>query len=316
VQEVEMRRRAFTLIELLVVIAIIAVLIALLLPAVQKVRAAANRMTCTNNLKQWALAAHNYHGTNGKFPPGINKGSPDPSIRFNWVVALLPYVEQDAGYKRYNQNPNTWDTNRNDAATGARGGPNAPIALTFNTLVCPSDLGMPSDRKDTTQSPPEQWALISYKACAGTVSYPNGSQTRDGIMYVAHPGTRIADVTDGTSNTLLFGERYCFDPIYDQSTGDKLHYWGWAFYASNAGDIFNGTSVPMNFMLPQNFLSLPTLQQSALVTQRRSVFGSGHPSGANFALADGSVRFVPDTIAPAVYAALGTRAGGEVVGDF
>src|SRR5260370_18937783 len=132
-------RRAFTLIELLVVIAIIAVLIGLLLPAVQKVRAAADRMTCTNNLKQWALAAHNYHGTNGRFPPGINKASPDLSVRFNWVVVLLPYVEQDAGYRRYNQNPATWDSNRNDPATGMHGGPNAPIALTFNTMVCPSD---------------------------------------------------------------------------------------------------------------------------------------------------------------------------------
>ncbi len=232
-----MRRRGFTLIELLVVIAIIAVLIGLLLPAVQKVRAAAYRMSCTNNLKQWAIAAHNYHGTNGRFPPGINNANPDPKVRFNWVVALLPYVEQDAAYKRYNQNPANWDTNRNDAATGAHGGPNAPIALTFKTLVCPSDLGMPGDFKDTTQRPPEQWGLISYKACAGTVSYPNGSETRDGIMYVAHRGTRIADVADGTSNTLLFGERYCYDPIYDSVTGDKLQYWGWAFYASNAGDV-------------------------------------------------------------------------------
>ncbi len=158
-----MRRRGFTLIELLVVIAIIAVLIGLLLPAVQKVRAAAYRMSCTNNLKQWAIAAHNYHGTNGRFPPGINNPNPDPKVRFNWVVALLPYVEQDAAYKRYNQNPANWDTNRNDAATGAHGGPNAPIALTFKTLVCPSDVGMPGDFKDTTQRPPEQWGLISYK---------------------------------------------------------------------------------------------------------------------------------------------------------
>ncbi len=135
-------------------------------------------------------------------------------------------------------------------------------------------------------------------------------------MYVAHRGTRIADVADGTSNTLLFGERYCYDPIYDSVTGDKLQYWGWAFYASNAGDVLSGTNVPMNFMLPQTFITLPTLQQTLLVTQRRSNFGSGHPGGANFALADASVRFIQDTIAPATYAALGTRAGGEVLGDY
>src|SRR5262249_3950030 len=155
--------------------------------------------------------------------------------RFNWVVALLPYMEQDNIYRLYNQNPNTWGSNINDPVTGTQGGPNAPIALTFKALVCPSDAGMPGDYKDTTQRPPQQWALISYKANAGTVSYPNGSETKDGMMYVAHVGHRITEVTDGSSNTLLFGERSCLDPIYDQYTGDKLHYWGWAYYASNAG---------------------------------------------------------------------------------
>src|SRR5437879_6400979 len=96
-----MVRRGFTLIELLVVIAIIAVLVGLLLPAVQKVREAAARMSCSNNLKQWALAGHNYHSTNSKFPPGINKGTPELNRRYNWVIALEPYMEQDAIFRRY-----------------------------------------------------------------------------------------------------------------------------------------------------------------------------------------------------------------------
>src|SRR5262249_8818743 len=177
------------------------------------------------------------------------------------------------------------------------------------------DNGMPNPARDTTQQPPRQWALISYKGCGGTVGYPNGSQTRDGMLYYNHVGHTFAEVLDGSSNTIFLGERHCWDPIYDQYTEEILHYWGWAYYSSNSGDVTNGTSVPMNFRLPADFPTLPYAQQVALVYQRRQTFGSGHTGGANFAFVDGSVRFIRDSISPVAFQALGTRAGGEVVSD-
>jgi prepilin-type N-terminal cleavage/methylation domain-containing protein/prepilin-type processing-associated H-X9-DG protein len=314
------KRVGFTLIELLVVIAIIAVLIGLLLPAVQKVREAAARTSCLNNLKQWGLAAHNYHGAFGQFPPGINKGAPETTRRYNWIIGLMPFVEEDAVQRRWNFDPNNFNANLL-APDGTVGGPNAPIGLYFKIMTCPSDT-LPYPPVDATQRPPQWWALTSYCGSAGTVSYPNGSQTRDGIFAYNVPGIRVADVTDGTSSTFLFGERNHLDPIYDNdpdiiASNDQLYYWGWAYYSSNSGDVLLGTNVPLNFMLPGNFSSLPLSQKSILVSQRRSNFGSGHTGGANFTLADGSVRFVSQTIAPVTYASLGTRAGGEVVpGDY
>jgi prepilin-type N-terminal cleavage/methylation domain-containing protein/prepilin-type processing-associated H-X9-DG protein len=310
-----MRHRGFTLIELLVVIAIIAILIGLLVPAVQKVRDAAARTQCQNNLKQWGLAAHNYHNSLRKLPPGINKNAPDVGRRYNWIIALQAYLEQENITRKWDYT--NFNNNYLDPATGKRGGPNTPIGLTFDTLTCPSD-AMPSPAVDNVQDPPDWWALNTYCACAGTVSYPNGAQSKDGLFLYNQTPYRITDIPDGTSNTLLIGERYHGDPIYDSDpyVSDKLYFWAWARYSSNSGDVLFGTGVAINWKLPANFATLPNDQKNLMIAQRRSNAGSGHTGGANFCFADGSVRFLSETISPVTYQALGTRAGGEVIGDY
>jgi prepilin-type N-terminal cleavage/methylation domain-containing protein len=200
------RRRGFTLIELLVVIAIIAVLIGLLLPAVQKVREAAMRMTCQNNLKQLALACHGYHDANDTLP------TPYPS----YVIPLLPYVEQAASYNvfiQHNRDLTIFSANgrylRGAGPTDA--GPSSWVATAFDVLICPSDV-MPPNRQfhypvpSGTWLPQGQWwGMCSYGTNWGTGYYANGW---DGVIYnTPNGGTRLTDVTDGTGSTILLGER-------------------------------------------------------------------------------------------------------------
>src|SRR5262245_22297713 len=213
------QRRGFTLVELLVVIAIIGVLLALLLPAVQKVREAANRMVCANNLRQIALATHYFHDTYEKFPTGgplpVNVGG-IPTGGTNLWVELLPYFEQDNLH-------NEWDycDNRNNVA----GGRNATQAQVIKLLICPSD-ALPQTVVENTATVAPHWScgfygMSSYGGNAGTRSAPAGAApafpgiSRDGIFWI-DSCVGLKDITDGTSNTLLFGERYHRDPAFDE----------------------------------------------------------------------------------------------------
>lgn len=287
-----MTRRAFTLIEVLVVIAIVGVLIGLLLPAVQKVRAAAARMACQNNLKQIALAAHNYESGVTAFPPGLTiakKGEPYPYS--GWLARLLPQVEQGP----------LWEASV--AAYAAR--PNFPFTLPHlgimtpvATYSCPAD-SRQSEIRNTHQG--LRAAVSGYLGVLGT----DYTKT-DGVLYRGSR-TRFTDVRDGASNTLLAGER---PPTPD--------FWlGW-WYASGSSDgsgdtalgvrEVNGGHDPYTADCPAG----PDHFRPGKVEEQCDAFHfwSLHAGGANFAFCDGSVRFLTYE-ADAVLPALATRAGGE-----
>jgi prepilin-type N-terminal cleavage/methylation domain-containing protein/prepilin-type processing-associated H-X9-DG protein len=311
-------RRSFTLIELLVVIAIIAALIGLLLPAVQKVRAAAARVQCANNLHQIALAAHNYHGDHGEFPVGVRLPvmvGDRPTGGTTLWVELLPDIEQDNLYQK-------WDyiDNRNNVA----GGRNATQARVIKLLLCPSD-PLPKRVIDSTIPLQSSWsdgfyAMISYGGSAGKRCVMAGApptfpgMTRDGVFFI-DSCVRLTDITDGSSTTLLFGERSHRDPQFDlrepvvwpgHSFIELWGRWGYVGSPGAVGHVALHTAAPINYQVPPGG-DLLTLWD------RAGAFGSGHPGGANFAFSDGSVRFVSDGIPLAMLQALSTIAGTEVV---
>jgi prepilin-type N-terminal cleavage/methylation domain-containing protein/prepilin-type processing-associated H-X9-DG protein len=295
-------RGAFTLIELLVVIAIIAVLIALLVPAVQKVREAAARSQCQNNLKQIGLAIHNYHDVHKHIPYSTayaNEGGPGPYTGRGWILEALPYLEQDALYKQFEP------SRVGNLGSGAGLMNCKPEMLTIlDVLTCPSD---PSERIGIHQF---QWdpvptAYTNYKGCIGNSNmgggWPNSpSGTADGHNTTSPTGLffrnsyrvkiKFALILDGLSNTWAVGE----DVISE-------NYHGAAFYCN--GD-YASTHAPLNFFPnPPDPANWP----------RVISFRSRHPGGANFCLADGSVRYVSENIDWLVYQQLSTRAGGETV---
>ncbi len=292
-----MRRRGFTLIELLVVIAIIAILISLLVPAVQKVRDAAARTQCLNNLKQIALAAHNFHDTYKRFPAGVNlpgqqqygwPTAPDATHYFGLFVQLFPFFEQS------NISNNIVTTVPNPQNVNCSGA-NAIGARVIPILQCPAESAFPSGGVGTYGN--LYFGLMSYGGCAGTSATTTvGTQSlKNGIFYM-NSSTTMAAITDGTSNTLFFGERSRLNlPV--TSTSEALGGWAWCNQYAQEDNTMNA-SEPIQGLLAHDL----------------NQFGSQHSGGivANFAMADASTRTITQTLGIVILQRLATRAGGEV----
>jgi prepilin-type processing-associated H-X9-DG protein len=260
-----------------------------------------------------------YRVQNPEFPPDPAQ-APDAqgrNPRFCLMLQLLPYIEQDALAKRWNY----YDFGANER--DENGVPFGPgwyfLKQTVPTLACPSQ-PIGDHRSQPASGPAGLYALTSYYGCAGTRSYPRRagdrpalSQFRDGV-YDQNRRYNVTGISDGTSNTLMFGERHYFDPVFDQFTGDRIADWGWLWFGAQ-GDAFLGCSVKINFKLPADIVSRSGGEQQLLFEDRINAFGSGHTGGANFTLADGSVRFIRDSISPTTLLFLGTRAKGEVIAN-
>jgi len=344
-------RRAFTLIELLVVIAIIAVLIGLILPAVQQVREAASRVKCLNNLKQFGLALHNHHDTFGKFPPGYTVlGTDNLELGgFGGFIPLLPFLEQEAWTRQ-------WDPHRPWYEA-----PNAAIvSIEMKIFYCPSNRsGGAIDMaflSAASGKPIPNTASTDYLLCKGA----NAAMCERTQIPAAARGafdvntrTRLADIHDGTSSTFAAGEgagdnprfrmrRWYLDtteanplfpgqsPFIDQSWASGPT----ATSALNSLGLLHGSSLGITALRgghpdpwdePMNRpLALPSLDFNNGCTNAGSSqgaydllsgFRSMHRGGCHFLFCDGSVRFVRESIAPATYRGLSTIAGGEVISE-
>jgi len=303
-------RRGFTLVELLVVIAIIGILIALLLPAVQAAREAARRTQCSNNLKQLGLALHNYHSAVSCFPPGViwSTGAIYSRARQNFHVHLLPYHEQNAIYDALDWENLPWQilwANANFQVTNK----------VIPDVLCPSD-GLGGLIHDGGY---QQWNKHNYSGVF------NGMQLGDlfsddpaiRAFFTANQTTKFRDITDGTSNTMCIAESL---------TGPPIAYRG-DFWSDQPCGALIFTELGPNSKLPDRCYpccnwcvdtpseNLPSTNGDGSTTDTCAA-RSKHPGGVQVLLADGSARFVSDSINLATWRALATIRGAEILGDF
>jgi len=307
-------RRGFTLIELLVVIAIIAILVGLMLPAVQKVRDAAARMSCQNNLKQMGLACNNYNGSYGKLPPGNYFWGSNNSYGTTWSIEILPYLEQDNLYKQYNQ------AVVNETAANA-----AVCSNQLNVYTCPSDpnggvLASPESGNGSSLN----YRTSSYRAVGGATNQttngnaywdigagpPSLTSTLRGPLHVVNVAglqqEALSRILDGTSNTLLIGEYYTKTHIR------RTSFWGYSYTSYNQSTV-TGVAGGSIYLQPDYDVCVAADPNA---NSCKRAFGALHTGGMNFVMCDGSVRLIPNGVDPTILGALATIMGGEAVPNF
>jgi len=329
----------------LVVIAIIAILIGLLLPAVQKVREAAARSSCSNNLKQIGLALHGHHDARGTLPPGgVQTGVNGQPVYTGWSIEILPYIEKESPYRNYDQ------TKTNDHSNNR-----AVVQTRVKTYECPDDTN--NGKLETPASGPtgsHTWMHGSYVGVAGrgykgSNTYPRGfwdtfepdlwtpagtlltdykgmlhgtgtsyngspapsgsNSTKAGVSVTVMGGPeKLSKVTDGTSMTMMAGEHYFFDNTV------RSPFWGY-IYAQNS----MSSAYPESRIITNSYYRCwdgagPNRPSDADQVCKRA-FGSGHVSGFNVVMGDGSVRQISNNIDVNLFVALSTMSGGEVIAD-
>lgn len=323
-------RVAFTLIELLVVIAIIAILIGLLLPAIQKVREAAARSQCQNNMKQIGVALHNYEGAYRKFPPAGTGYSWCPSasgsfFNSNGLVLLLPYIEQEAVYRLFNLNEASAVISGGVQGTPtgslvgnpATNGNAAAATKVISTFVCPSENKDPIGKlSSATHYAPASgfsgaatcYDFITSDSDFGDCNFWKNSTTRR--MFGHNSKTKATDVTDGLSNTLAVGETTM---SHANGAAFAWAYRGWVMTGVDPGTSDPGINLWHLPHVHPTWQNPPYTPVVGVIRTWWAAAGGMHPGGCNFTMGDGSVRFFSETTNATILNGLCTGNGGEVV---
>ncbi len=320
-------RRGFTLVELLVVIAIIGILVALLLPAVQAAREAARRMRCSNNLKQMALAVHNYHDVHKSFPIGENGMHGDV-----WTAYLLPYLEQLALFDRITLNGEganvfgVWNVQWADPVEGVAGNLESTHPSIRNMGACETVIPLFRCPSASIEEHIHDWSVDgwhvmrrvpgTYLGCASGKILDDVSTNFDHLdgVFFNHSGVKMTEITDGTTVTIMIGEAVPDTPLAvererQSAFGRKDHWYIGSDdvdtgYGLDHSEVLGSTAVPMNLTRVEAF-------QQGFIRGYELAFGSEHPAGCHVALCDGSVTYISEHIPLDTWRYLGQRADSQ-----